>query len=158
VPPVIEYEHAFDFAVTPAELWATIEDVEEFERWWPWLRDFSIDGGVLKTGAVMHGAVVPPLPYRMRVDVELIRCRRPGLIDALVHGDLEGEAELRFRPGDGGMGTRVEVAWRVEMMQRPMRIASRLAHPLLVKAHDVVVEVTVRGFRRELARMAALPP
>ena len=98
MPPVIEYEHAFDFAVTPAELWATIEDVEEFERWWPWLRDFSIDGGVLKTGAVMHGAVVPPLPYRMRVDVELIRCRRPGLIDALVHGDLEGEAELRFRP------------------------------------------------------------
>jgi hypothetical protein len=36
------------------------------------------------------------------------------------------------------------------MMQRPMRIASRLAHPLLVKAHDVVVDVTVAGFRRHL--------
>jgi carbon monoxide dehydrogenase subunit G len=150
VAPVIEYQREFDFAVTPAELWATIEDAEEFESWWPWLREFSIDGGSLKTGTVMHGVVVPPLPYRMRVDVELVRCRRPNLIDALVHGDLKGEAKLRLRRADGGTGTRANVSWRIEMMQRPMRIASRLAHPLLVKAHDVVVDVTVAGFRRHL--------
>jgi len=154
VAPVIDFEREFDFPVTPAELWATIDDSDSFGLWWPWLREFSIDGGSLKTGSVMHGVVVPPLPYRIRVDVELVRCRRPSLIDALVHGDLEGVATLRMRRGQDGMGTRVRVAWQIEMMQRPMRIASRLAHPLLVKAHDVVVDATVAGFRRHLARIS----
>lgn len=153
VPPVIAYQRGFDFAVTPAQLWATIEDAETFERRWSWLREFSIEGRPLKTGSVMHGVVVPPVPYRMRVDVELVRCRRPSLIDALVHGDLEGEANLRMRRA--GDGTRVEVAWRVEMMQRSMRIASRVAHPLLARAHDAVVETTVAGLRRELAKGSA---
>jgi hypothetical protein len=36
------------------------------------------------------------------------------------------------------------------MMQRPMRIANRLARPLLVRGHDAVVQATVRGFRRQL--------
>ncbi|HXY43606.1 MAG TPA: SRPBCC family protein [Acidimicrobiales bacterium] len=148
-PPVIEYRREFEFPVTPAALWAAIEDTEAFESWWPWLREFTIEGGSLRTGSVLRGVVVPPLPYRMRVQVELVRCRRPNLIDARVHGDLEGDARLRLHRIAGG--TRAEVAWKVEMMQRSMRLASRLAHPVLVRAHNVVVEVTVSGFRRQLA-------
>jgi len=148
-PPVIAYQRSFEFDLTPAMLWATIEETERFERWWPWLREFTIDGGSLKTGAVLHGVVVPPLPYRMTLDIELVSCRRPQAIDALVHGDLEGDAHLRLRRS--GAGTRAEVSWTLEMMQRPMRIASRFAHPLLVRAHDVVVDLTVSGFRRNLA-------
>jgi carbon monoxide dehydrogenase subunit G len=148
VPPVIEYRRDFEFPVSPAEMWAAIEDAEAFEAWWPWLREFTIDGGSLRRGSVLRGLVVPPVPYRMRVEVELVRCRRPSLIDAVVGGDLEGEAHLRFRRS--GSGTRAEVAWRVEMMQRPMRIANRLARPLLVRGHDAVVQATVRGFRRQL--------
>jgi hypothetical protein len=44
------------------------------------------------------------------------------------------------------------VAWTVEMMQRPMRLADRMAHPLLQWGHDRVVEITVAGFRRRLSR------
>jgi hypothetical protein len=138
----------FDFPVSPTEMWASIEDAEAFEAWWPWLREFTIEGGSLRTGSVLRGVVVPPIPYRMRIEVDLLRCRRPHLIDAAVHGDLEGEAQLRFRRSDPG--TRAEVSWRLEMMQRPMRIASRVARPLLVRAHDAVVESTVSGFRRHL--------
>ena len=36
------------------------------------------------------------------------------------------------------------------MMQRPMRLASRVARPLLQWGHDRVVELTVAGFRRRL--------
>ncbi len=150
--PVIAYQRSFDFDLTPAMLWAVIEETERFERLWPWLREFSIEGGSLRTGAVLHGVVVPPLPYRMRLDIELVSCRRPSAIDALVHGDLEGPAHLRLHRS--GAGTRADVAWTLEMMQRPMRVASRLAHPLLVRAHDIVVDVTVSGFRRYLAREA----
>lgn len=148
VPPLIEYQRVFEFDVTPAMLWSAIEQTDRFERWWPWLRDFTLDGGSLKTGAALHGVVVPPLPYRMTVDIELVSCRRPSAIDALVHGDLEGKARLRLRRS--GAGTRAEVAWTVEMMQRPMRIASRFAYPLMVWGHDRVVDMTVAGFRRYL--------
>ena len=146
--PVIEYRREFEFAVTPSQLWATLDDSGGYERWWPWLKQFRLEGGSLKTGAVMHGVVVPPLPYRMRVDIELLCCRRPRVIDAAVHGDLEGIASLRLHRS--GAGTLAEVAWTLQMMQRPMRIASAVARPLLVRAHDFVVDMTVAGFRRHL--------
>lgn len=148
-PPVIDYRGGFDFNVTPGELWSSIEHAEQFERWWPWLREFSLEGGGLRSGAVMHGVVVPPLPYRIRVDVELVACRRPAAIDAVVHGDLEGKASMRIRRC-GLNGCTVEAKWSVEMMQTPMRITSRFAHPLLRWGHDRVVEITVRSFRRQL--------
>lgn len=144
--PVIEYRREFRFAISPTKVWEAIGRVDQFESWWPWLEEFRLEGGTLKEGAVLHGAVVPPLPYRMRVRVELVRCEMPTLIDATVHGDLEGEARLRVRPHGSGSG--VEVAWTIEMMQLPMRIASRFAHPLLVWGHDRVVEITVASFRR----------
>ena len=146
--PVIEYRREYEFAFTPGELWDAIEHVDQFEHWWPWLEEFRLEGDSLATGSVLHGVVAPPLPYRMRIEVELTRCERPVAIDAIVHGDLEGEARLAVRPS--GAGTRVEIAWTVEMMQRPMRLASRVAHPVLQWGHDRVVEITVAGFRRRL--------
>jgi hypothetical protein len=38
------------------------------------------------------------------------------------------------------------------MKQRPMRLAARLASPLLRWGHDRVVEATVASFRRNLGR------
>jgi len=146
--PVIAYRRQFAFAIPPTKIWEAIERVERFEGWWSWLEEFRLDGGELREGAVLHGVVAPPLPYRMRVDVELTRCERPALIDSIVRGDLEGEAALRIRPD--GAGSQVEVAWTIEMMQRPMRVASRVAHPLLKWGHDRVVELTVAGFRRHV--------
>jgi uncharacterized protein YndB with AHSA1/START domain len=151
-PPVIEYRREFEFPVKPAELWAAIDDTDAFESWWPWLRGFTIEGGSLRTGSILRGVVVPPVPYRMRLEVEIVRSRRPSLIDAAVRGDLVGDAHLRLRRSE--TGTCVEVAWNVEMMQRPMRLASRVARPLLLRAHEVVVEVTVSGFRRRLVAIA----
>jgi uncharacterized protein YndB with AHSA1/START domain len=152
--PEIVYRREFSFPVTPAELWEAIEGTERFEAWWPWLREFRLEGGGLSAGSVLHGMVVPPLPYRMRVDVEIARCERPHEIDAAVHGDLEGTATLRLR--EGGDGSRAAVAWRIEMMQRPMRLASRFALPVLRLGHDAVVEMTVAGFRRHLRRGSGL--
>ena len=129
-------------------MWDAIEREDQFEGWWSWLEEFRLDGGRLQEGAVLHGSVVPPLPYRMRVRVGVVRCERPALIDATVHGDLEGEARLRVRPDGNGSG--VEVAWTVEMMQIPMRMASRVAYPLLKWGHDRVVEITVASFRRHV--------
>jgi uncharacterized protein YndB with AHSA1/START domain len=147
-PAVIEYRRTFPFAVPPEKLWENLARVDQFERWWPWLHEFRLEGEPLAAGSVLRGVVTPPLPYRMRIRVELTRYEPPVAIDATVSGDLEGEAQLTTRPSD--RGSLVEVAWAMEMMQRPMRVASRFGRPLLQWGHDKVVEMTVAGFQRRL--------
>jgi len=146
--PVITYRGRHQFPISPAELWDIIQEVDQFEGWWPWLEEFRLDGGSLQTGAVLSGVVAPPLPYRMRIQVALTRCEPHHSIRALIHGDLEGEAAIELC--EQGAGTEVDVAWTVEMMQTPMRLADRLAHPVLQWGHDRVVELTVSGFRKRL--------
>ncbi len=142
----MRYRRSHSFTVDPESLWAALEQVDQFERWWPWFQEVEVAGAPLARGTVLSGVVAPPLPYRMRLDVELTDCRRPVAIDARVRGDLRGPARLRLRPEADG--TTVDVEWSMEMMQRPMRLASRLAGPLLQWGHDRIVDMTVAGFRR----------
>lgn len=147
-PTVIDYRGSFLFSLPPAEMWSALEHPQRFEKWWAWLREFRLEGDGLVDGAVLHGLVAPPVPYQMRIAVLLEHCRAPLSIDAVVSGDLRGTARLVIEPH--GDGSRAEVAWTIEMMQRPMRLAARLAHPLLRWGHDRVVEATVAGFRRHI--------
>jgi carbon monoxide dehydrogenase subunit G len=150
--PIITYHSQFEFDQhPPGALWRAMEEVDQFETWWSWLEEFKLEGDSLACGSVLYGVVAPPVPYRMRIRVELTECEPPRRIDAAVHGDLEGDARLEIR--DSGAGSQVDVSWTVEMMQRPMRMASRFAHPLLQWGHDVVVAMTVAGFRRRLESM-----
>jgi uncharacterized protein YndB with AHSA1/START domain len=146
--PVISYRNDYEFPQSPEGIWDALEEVDQFALWWPWLEDFRFEGGSLVTGAVLSGVVAPPLPYRMRIQIELTRCQKPGIIEAQVHRDLEGEARIALR--SHGVGTHVQVAWTLEMMQRPMRLADRMAHPALKRGHDHVVEKTVAKFRSRL--------
>ena len=147
---VIVYQRDYRFDLAPDRLWDRLEEVDQFEGWWPWLTEFRLEGDGLTTGSVLSGAVTPPLPYRMRLRVELVDCERPYSIAATVGGDLVGTARLRLHPEDGG--TRAEVGWTVEMRQPAMRLADRIGRPVLQWGHDRVVEMTVAGFRRRLQR------
>ncbi len=151
----MEYDSTLAFPVALAELWAMTVDVERFASSWSWLEDFSVEGHRLRRGTVLHGVVVPPLPYRMRLDVVLDEYVPQRRITASVHGDLEGTARLSFE-GDG-VESRVHATWTVEMMQRSMRVAARIAHPLLRWGHDRVVDATVNALHRRLVerRLAA---
>jgi hypothetical protein len=145
---VIEYDETFTFPVSVPQLWATMVQVDCFSSWWGWLHEFSVEGDGLEPGSVLHGVVVPPLPYRMRLDVVVDECIPERRISALVHGDLEGAARLTFEGDD--VESRAHATWTVEMMQRSMRLAATVAHPLLQWGHDRVVDATVDGFRRHL--------
>ena len=102
------------------QLWVMIEQFDLFESWWGWLREFRADGAGLAAGNVLPGTVVPPVPCRLRVDVRLQRCDRPRSVEAAVDGDLRGRAVLRLQ--DAGGGTRVAVAWSLEMRSVPLHI------------------------------------
>jgi carbon monoxide dehydrogenase subunit G len=151
-PYVIDYEGSFHLDLPPDQVWAIISHTDRFEDWWGWLREFETEGRDLATGSVLRGVVVPPLPYRMRLEVLLVKSAKPRRIDAVVSGDLRGTATLTFTPD--GDGTEASVSWTIEMMQRTMRVAARLAHPLLRWGHDLVVQATVDNFRRLLATEA----
>jgi hypothetical protein len=142
----VDYSAAFWFPVTPDRLWAVVEQFDLFESWWGWLREFEADQDELVDGNVLHGTVVPPVPYHLHLDVQLQRCHRPRLIDAVVNGDLSGQAELRLEDVDDG--TRVAVAWSLEMRSAPLRVAARVAYPLMRWGHDRVVDMAVSGFQR----------
>jgi uncharacterized protein YndB with AHSA1/START domain len=150
---VVTYRHGFGFAVPPGRLWEQIEALDQHERWWPWLTDLTVDGPGLATGSVLRGVVTPPLPYRMRLSIEIVECERQRAIRARIDGDLTGQSALAFRPD--GDGTWVDATWDLEMRQPAMRLASRIGRPLLQWGHDRVVEMTVAGFRR---RIRALDP
>lgn len=136
----------------PAErVWTTVSQLDCFSTWWSWLRDFRVDGPGLEPGTVLRGTIVPPLPYRLRLRVVLDECVPPRHILASVHGDLEGVALVAFE-GEGDE-TRVVASWTLEMMQQPIRLAARFAHPLLRWGHDRIVEATADGFRRHLAEV-----
>jgi hypothetical protein len=151
----IEYDEAFWFPVTPDQLWVIVERFDQFESWWRWLRNFRADEAGLVAGNVLHGTVVPPVPYQLRLEVRLRRCCRPRLVDAKVDGDLSGWAVLRLEDADDG--TRVAVAWSLEMRSAPLRVAARVAYPLTHWGHDRVVEMAVAGFhRRALSATASV--
>jgi uncharacterized protein YndB with AHSA1/START domain len=145
---VFTYGRGHRFALPPDQLWDSIGEFDQFERWWPWLTDLRVEGSGLTDGTVLHGVVNPPLPYRMRLRIELLDCVRPHSIDARVGGDLSGDARLRLHPDDGG--TRVEMAWTIEVHHPAMRVAGRIGRPLLQWGQDRVVGMTVAGFRRRI--------
>ena len=147
-PPVIDYSGTYHLDRPPRAVWGEIERFDRYERWWPWFSGLRVEGEGLQPGVVLHGVVCPPVPYRMRIDVELGRCTRFPLVEAAVHGDLEGPAHLRLTAE--GSGTCVEVGWSVEMRQVAMRLACRVARPLLIWGHDRVVAWTVAGFSGHL--------
>jgi hypothetical protein len=146
--PVFHYRRGYHFDLGPEDLWGRLEQVDQFEGWWPWLTGFRVEGNGLSTGSVLTGVVNPPVPYRLRLRIELTECSRPNTIDARVGGDLVGDAHLRLLTE--GSGTRVEATWAVEVMQPAMRLAARIARPTLQWGHDRVVEMTVAGFRRRI--------
>lgn len=140
---------SFAFPVPPEALWDDVARFDRFEGWWRWLRDLRVDGDGLRGGTVLRGVVVPPVPYRLEVTIELTRCERPHAIDAEVRGSLHGPARLRIARSDGG--SRVTVGWRLEMCKPAMRAAAVAAYPLLRWGHDEVVARAVAGYRRHLA-------
>jgi len=110
------------------------------------LRDFGADADTLVAGNVLHATVVPPVPWRLRMDIGVAGARRPDVVEAAIGGDVSGTAVIRLEPVDGG--TLVTAAWSLDMRSRSLRVAARLAFPLMRWGHDRVVEQAVAGFRR----------
>ncbi|WP_420705422.1 SRPBCC family protein [Streptomyces sp. NRRL F-2747] len=146
------FRSVWDLDAPPARVYSLLERTGDYPRWWPQVRAVEQLEG--HSGALLIRSV---LPYEIRMTAtELLRDPGRGLLEAALHGDIEGWARwtVRARRGAGGRGTRAlyeqEVEVRSPLLRRlavPVRPAFRLNHALMMRAGRHALE----------ARLAAPP-
>jgi hypothetical protein len=144
VPEAFEYDRTFEFAVSPETFWATVSRTERFPQWWSWLREF--DSGGLHDGSHTACLIQAPLPYALRVAIDVERTVHPELVETRVTGDLEGPARLEITPTPSGCAARL--VWALELREPWLRRFARVGRPVLGWAHDRVISIGVRRFEQ----------
>jgi hypothetical protein len=137
------FDREWQFDLPPDELWAVVNRTDLFRQWWSWLRDLDAPG--IRTGAQARCVIQSPLPYALRLRIDVQRAQPPSLVETYVHGDLDGPARLEIAARDRGSTARL--AWELEVRDRMLRQVARVARPVMVWAHDRVVETGVQQFR-----------
>jgi hypothetical protein len=136
------YRQTFVLPAPVGEVWATLERVDTYQQWWPWLVGFELDG--LSAGGTAACTVQAPLPYRLRFSVDLVAVEAGRLVDGVVSGDLAGPARMELAPS--GTGTLATLAWQLEPHGRLVRLLGATARPALRWGHDRIVAAGLRQF------------
>jgi hypothetical protein len=142
VPPSpFRFDRTWHFGVTPAELWDTLAQTDRYSSWWPWLREFDVDGDpgqALATGAVAHVVIQAPLPYQLRCRVQVLEAIPELKLVTTVDGDLSGPARLELVPVGGGTDARL--VWELAVQTPLLRTLAVFGRPAMAWAHDRIVE------------------
>ena len=144
MPDTFEYDRHFDFAVSPEVFWATVSRTESYPTWWTWLRGFQSDG--LHDGAHTECVIQAPLPYALRVGIDVERVVAPERVETRVSGDLLGPARLEITPTAAGCAARL--VWSLELREPWLARIARFTRPVLTWAHDRVISSGVHQFER----------
>lgn len=153
MPAAFQYDRRFEFAVSPEEFWQTVSKTDSYPDWWSWLRDFESDG--LYPGSHTECVIRAPLPYALRVTIDVERVVRPERVETRVSGDLEGPARMEVSPTTSGCAARL--LWSLELREPWLARLARFTRPVLSWAHDRVITSGVREFER-VALIEAPPP
>lgn len=146
----VSYAGSHRFDASPEELWRELARVDRFEVWWPWMRDVRLSGEALTPGSVISFGIDPPVPFKMRIEVEVTDSDAPAWLEGDVTGDLSGRARLELtEEGDHSV---CRVSWDVEIENARIRRMISIARPILLWAQRWAVEVALHGFRSHLSR------
>ncbi|HKA92804.1 MAG TPA: SRPBCC family protein [Acidimicrobiia bacterium] len=144
MPAAFDYDRRFDFAVPPETFWQTVSKTECFPVWWNWLREFESDG--LHAGSHTECVIRAPLPYALRVTIDVEQAVRPEMVATRVSGDLDGPARLEVSPTPSGCTARL--VWSLALCEPWLARLARFTRPVLSWAHDRVISSGVREFQR----------
>ena len=100
--------------------------------------------GVRKRGSSGSG-VQPPLPYQVRFTIDLDEVEAPVSARGTVSGDIEGWAQLVIGPH--AEGSDVRLTSELAPTNGFLRLAGRLAGPVVRFGHDWGLDAAVRQFR-----------
>jgi hypothetical protein len=144
----VPFERTFVFDGSPSDLWDAVALIARRNDFDDRLFRFELDGRPLETDSTVDVEVTPPLPYRVRLQIQFSECTRPSEIRIALRGDVEGVGSVYLLPR--GEETHVRATWNVELVQPSMRTVARVAYPVVVWGQDLVVDAIVRAFRRRL--------
>ena len=132
---------------TPDVVWTALNATDQYQRWWPWLREFEASG--LVPGDEWRCRVRPPLPYTVRFTIVLDEVEAPRIISARVEGDIRGTARVELSERDGGCEIRLTSV--LSPRGRVVRVMADVARPLARMGHDWVLDTGARQFGTVLA-------
>lgn len=131
------------FPVGQAVLWDILATTDDYRCWWPWLRRFDAEEGLV-VGARWTCVVAPPLPYTVKFHLD-IQDVEPGCrVEACVSGDLSGTARLTID------GSKTASTVRLVSQLRPtnvvMRAFATVARPAVEFGHGWILDQGRRQF------------
>ncbi len=139
----VRSDRRWAFDVDAETLWSAIAALDEYRRWWPWLRRF--DGRALVAGDTWECLVQPPLPYTLRFGIDIHDVVPHRLVTASVHGDITGTARLELEPDGSGCDVRLQSA--LAPANGVLKAIARVARPVAQFGHDWVLDTGARQFR-----------
>jgi hypothetical protein len=152
VPSPFCFDRSWHFGLSPSDLWATLAQTDHYRTWWPWLREFAVegDGPALTTGAVANVLIQAPLPYQLHCTVRVVDAELDERLVTQVSGDLRGPARLELRPSADG--TDVRLVRELELQGPRLGSLALVARPALAWAHDRIVERGLEQFEGHALR------
>ncbi len=139
------------FSAAPIErVYEAIHDVRHWPDWWKGVVRVDVvqppsSGG---TGQVTRCVWRSALPYRLCMDVRVMKDLAPYAIEVAATGDLVGDGVWEF--AREGEGTLVTYAWNVRTTQRWMNLLAPLLGPAFAWNHAIVMRSGGEGLGRLL--------
>lgn len=126
----------------PDVVWRALEAVEEYRRWWPWLRRF--DARALATGERWSARIRVALPFALRFSLDLRSVSTAERVDAVLTGDIVGTASISVAPD--GAGSTIRLQSGLAPRHRLLRLVNRCVPSVSRVVHDRVVDSAFRQF------------
>jgi carbon monoxide dehydrogenase subunit G len=151
-----DYSYVSDWRIEapPAAVWHALTEVEDWPRWWPYVRGVQTlrPGDAAGLGAVRRIRWSSRLPYGFTLDVECTEVQPERRLRGRSRGALEGEGLWELWPE--GEATRVRYTWQLALNTRWMRLMAPLLSGVFRWNHEGVM----RGGRDGLLRWLAQEP
>jgi hypothetical protein len=138
----VRSDRRYQLGATPEELWPVLTRVEDYRRWWPWLR--QCDARAFEVGSTWRCLVQPPLPYTIEFLLTLTEVEPCRWTTASIEGDIVGTASIDLLPRTGG--TEVRLVSHLAPSNPFLRGVARVARPVVQLGHDWVLDTGWRQF------------
>ena len=147
------FETRWQIAASPEEVFEILTDPERLTEWWPSVYrrvDTVSKGDPDGVGRILRLETQGWLPYRLRWNLRVVDCRRPGSLSLVAWGDLEGGGTWTL---DGtGESTTVRYVWDVMVRKPLLRHLSFVLRPVFALNHRWAMNRGRDGLEIELRR------